>query len=306
MKHFLICAVVFICFACNEAQSVSPDNFDNLLSIDVTTDSSCSGCSFKYFWMDSSAYHFESSICSRFSTPEGFSRLKNESGSFGEWLRCLPLFPPGKQVELFNGELKGNQGAQAAVINIDVGNTDLQQCADAVMRLRAEYLFASKQYEKIAFNYTSGDRLDYSGWVKGKRIAVNGNRTSVVYSGKKYSDIAEHKTFRIYMNDIFNYAGTLSLSREMKKIPLDSMQPGDVFIHGGTPGHAVLIVDMMKEISSGEKYFMIAQSYMPAQQVHVLKNDSDKKMSPWYKAGAGELLYSTEYVFNWGELMRFR
>jgi hypothetical protein len=291
-----------ICFACNSAQSGILDRDEDVI---LSKDSVCNSCLYQYRWLDSAKYDPQSTICSRFAIPEGYTRYKNADGSFGEWLRGLPLFPAGAQVELFNGELKSNQGAQAAVINMDVGNKDLQQCADAVMRLRSEYLFATKQYDKIAFNYTSGDRLDYAGWVKGKRIAVSGNRTSVVYSGKKYPDISDHKTFRIYMEDIFCYAGTLSLSREMKTIPLDSMKPGDVFIHGGTPGHAVLIVDMLVNEKTGEKLFMIAQSYMPAQQMHVLKNDNDKNISPWYKPGVGRELDSPEYVFDWGELKRF-
>jgi hypothetical protein len=302
LKIFLLSFLGIICFACNDAESRHQALQEKFIA---AQDSVCTECRFQYSWMDSSAYKSNSTICSRFEIPEGYIRVKNDFGSFGEWLRGLPLLPEGTQVLLFNGELKSNQGAQAAVINIDVGNKDLQQCADAVMRLRAEYLFATKQYEKIAFNYTSGDRLDYAGWVNGKRIAVNGNKTSVVFSGKKYPDISDHKVFREYMNDIFNYAGTLSLAKEMKSIPLDSMKPGDVFIHGGSPGHAVLIVDMAVNIRTGDKLFMIAQSYMPAQQIHVLKNDNDKKSSPWYKVGSGKILESPEYIFDWSELKRF-
>ncbi|CAN5793282.1 DUF4846 domain-containing protein [soil metagenome] len=295
-----VCALTWL--ACNEAQPAIPSDKKELI---FSKDSSCSSCRFQYRWMDSAMYKTNATICARFEVPEGYSRFENPPGSFGEWLRGLPLLPEGTSVELYNGKLKGNQGAQAAVINMDVGTKDLQQCADAVMRLRAEYLFAAKQYEKIAFNYTSGDRLDYAGWVKGKRVAVNGNKTSIVYSGKKYADISDHNAFRIYMNDIFNYAGTLSLSREMKSIPLDSMMPGDVFIRGGSPGHAVLIVDVAVNEKTSAKLFMIAQSYMPAQQMHVLKNDTDKNISPWYKAGVGERLESPEYDFEWGELRRF-
>ncbi|CAN5411830.1 DUF4846 domain-containing protein [soil metagenome] len=292
-------------FACSPAQSEAPGKKEIVEEILLPTDSICSSCRFQYEWMDSTKYDRQATICSRFGIPEGFSKYKNETGSFGEWLRGLPLLPEGAQVKLYNGELKGNQGAQAAVINMDVGNKDLQQCADAVMRMRSEYLFATKQYDKIAFNYTSGDRLDYVGWIKGKRVAVNGNKTAIVYTGKKYPDISDHKSFRIYMDDIFNYAGTLSLSREMKSIPLDYMMPGDVFIHGGTPGHAVLILDLAVNSQTGEKLFMIAQSYMPAQEMHVLKNDNDKNISPWYKVGSGSQLDSPEYIFQWGELKRF-
>lgn len=63
----------------------------------------------------------------------------------------------------------------------------------------------------------------------------------MVYSGgKDYS----YKTFRNYLNMVFTYAGTASLSKELLTIPYMSLQPGDVFIKGGSPGHAVIVVDV--------------------------------------------------------------
>ena len=70
-------------------------------------------------------------------------------------------------------------------------------------------------------------------------------------------------------------------------------------------GHAVLIVDMAINTKTGDKLFMIAQSYMPAQEMHVLKNDLDKTISPWYRLGSGSQLDSPEYIFDWTELKRF-
>src|SRR3954466_9542637 len=78
-------------------------------------------------------------------TPQGFTRVPQEAGSFGNWLRHLPL-KASPVVHLYDGTLKGNQGAQYAVIDMDVGNEDLQQCADSVIRLRAEYLHATRQF----------------------------------------------------------------------------------------------------------------------------------------------------------------
>src|SRR5215216_2798811 len=77
------------------------------------------------------------------SLPVGYERIKVQPGSFGEWLRKTPL-KKDKSVHLYNGQLKRNQSAQFAVVDIPVGDKDLQQCADAVMRLRAEYLFSQK------------------------------------------------------------------------------------------------------------------------------------------------------------------
>src|SRR5712675_2018064 len=77
--------------------------------------------------------------------PDGCKRIPAQPGSFGEWLRAIPL-RKDNHVYLYNGLPKRNQTAQFAVLDISVGNKDLQQCADAVMRLRAEYLFAVKRF----------------------------------------------------------------------------------------------------------------------------------------------------------------
>src|ERR1700730_2507018 len=75
--------------------------------------------------------------------PPGFNRINEVPGSFGGWLRNLRL-KKDKRVYLYNGSLKQNQSAQFAVLDIPVGKEDLQQCADAVMRLKAEFLFSQK------------------------------------------------------------------------------------------------------------------------------------------------------------------
>jgi hypothetical protein len=76
----------------------------------------------------------------RIAPPPGYQRDSLPAGSFGHWLRQLPLKPGQPPVYLHDGRPKGNQQAQAAVLDLDTGPRDLQQCADAVMRLRAEYL----------------------------------------------------------------------------------------------------------------------------------------------------------------------
>ena len=82
--------------------------------------------------------------------PAGFERMILTKNSFGEWLRTIRL-KKDKHVYLYDGSLKKNQAAQFAVLDILVGKKDLQQCADAVMRLRADYLFEQKRFVDIVF-----------------------------------------------------------------------------------------------------------------------------------------------------------
>ncbi len=241
-------------------------------------------------------------VLTRFNPPDSFVRLVADSNSFAFFLRSFPLKKDGSKVLLYNGEEKFFQAGVAAVLDIDVGTKDLQQCADAVMRLRAEYLYQHEMYSKIHFNFTNGFMADYIKWAEGSRVKISGNNTSW-YAGaeKDYS----YENFRKYLELVFSYAGTLSLSKELKTISVDSIVAGDVFIYGGSPGHAVIVTDVAQHIRTGERVFMIAQSYMPAQNIHLLRNLNDLNISPWYNLKGTDLLLSPEWTFKKSQLKRF-
>ena len=64
---------------------------------------------------------------------------------------------------------------QYGVLNIDIGKKDLIQCADAAMKLRADYLFEKKRYDQIKFIATSGDEISFERWLKGVRWKEQGS-----------------------------------------------------------------------------------------------------------------------------------
>lgn len=206
-------------------------------------------------------------------------------------------------MRLHDGTLKGNQQAQHVVVDIDVGQRDLQQCADAVMRLRAEYLWASGRSEDVCFRFTSGHKAPWSDWRQGMRPQVSGNE--VVWRPSAGAD-GRYSSFRRYLRSIFIYAGSHSLSRELAPVSdIQRIEPGDVFIQGGFPGHAVLVMDVAQdedEAESGQRRFLLAQSYMPAQDVHVLRHPGSD--SPWYPAREGTVL-TPEWSFRSTDLKRF-
>ncbi len=243
----------------------------------------------------------DSLLHQRFPPPPGFQRIPADPASFASYLRHLPLKPPNTPVLLYDGREKRNQNAHVAVVDLPIGKKDLHQCADAIMRLRAEYLWQNKQYKKIHFNLTNGFRVDYERWRKGGRVKVTGNRTEWVQSAAISESYA---TFWKYLEFVFSYAGTLSLSRELQSVPMSDMQIGDVFIQGGSPGHAVLVVDMAADVS-GKKIYLLAQSYMPAQEIQILKNPEQPDGQPWYTAGTETEVITPEWDFSAGDLKRF-
>ena len=236
------------------------------------------------------------------AVPDGYRRVPLRRGSFGHWLRHLPLKEAGTPVRLHDGSRKRNQNVHWAVVDLDVGSRDLQQCADAVMRLRAEYLFAAGRAQDICFQFTNGTDVPFSRWSHGERPVVRGNRVSWRSGGR--AD-ASQASLRRYLNTIFAYAGTTSLARELKVRKPAELQVGDIFIRGGFPGHAVLIVDVAFHPASGKRVFLLVQSYMPAQDVHVLRNAPGARRSPWYEIPTDGVLRTPEWTFRMDELRRF-
>ena len=62
---------------------------------------------------------------------------------------------------------------------------------------------------------------------------------------------------------------------------------------------------MVAKNEQGEKIFMIAQNYMPAQETQILVNQKNKQLSPWYKAEKGEIR-TPEWLFHDSDLRRFK
>lgn len=221
-------------------------------------------------------------LAARIAPPAGFERVAAPEGSFAAWLRGLPMRAEGAPVLTYTGKPKWRQDVHVAVVDIDVGKRDLQQCADAVMRLRAEWLYSQSRDKEIAFNDTDGKRRRFSA-TKGR----------------------DHASFRKYMDLVFAYAGTYSLERELKPVAPETIAIGDVFIKGGFPGHAVLVADMAENKATGEKRFLLLQSYMPAQDMHVLKNPDASDGSPWYAPPTGDQIVTPEWVFKSTQLRRW-
>ncbi|MCP4132387.1 MAG: DUF4846 domain-containing protein [bacterium] len=236
--------------------------------------------------------------------PAGYTRVPVKKGSYGAWLRSVPLKPMGSPVLLFNGSRKSNQDIHFAVLDISTGRKNLQQCADAIMRLRAEYFFSRKEYKKIRFKLTSGHPISFSRWAKGHRVRIRGRKVS--WTRRRHKKSYSHKNLLEYLELIYTYAGTASLSRDMKKISsIKKLQIGDVFIQGGYPGHAVVVVDMAVHKKSRIKIFLLAQSYMPAQDMHILLNPA-APATPWYSTRFGTTLKTPEWDFKKKHLKKFR
>lgn len=226
---------------------------------------------------------YGSSVLTRFNTPYGYTRISSYENSWSYHLKNLPLKPHGSKVKYYNGVYKLNTGAYIAVVDLPIGDKNLQQCADAVMRLRADYLYSQKRFNEIEFLFVSGKISKYKDWIG------ENNPTP--------------QNYWKYLENVFSYASTLSLDKQLKSKNIKDLTIGDVFIKPGSPGHAVIVVDKCIN-SQGKVKFMLAQSYMPAQEIQILVNPNEYN-NPWYDLDFGDYLYSSEYTFTKNQLKTF-
>lgn len=205
-----------------------------------------------------------------FAPPSGFERVDAAPGSFGEFLRGLPLRPDGSDVHTYRGALlrAADHPGVAAVAELDVSPTDVQQCADSVIRLHAEWKWSRGEQSGVGYHFLSGDYAAWTKYASGARAVANGKGIRWAQSAKASSD---HATYRKYLDMVFNYASTISLHRSSSTaVEREDLAPGDFFILPGGPGHAILILDVAKD-ASGKRVALLGQGFMPAQDFHVLR-----------------------------------
>ena len=219
-------------------------------------------------------------VKTRFFAPENYKWIEEKPNSFGEFLENFPLKKYGAQILRFDGNPIATQSLHEAIYDIDTGEKDLQQCADSVIRLYAEYLWKQDRKDEIAFYFTNGDLVKWTDYRDGYRAFVMGN--SVDYrKTASYED--SYQNFRNYLDLIYNYAGTISLTAETKAVnSTKNLKTGDILITPGSPGHVVFVAGSC-ENKNGEKLFLLSEGFTPAQSIHLLKNPFEENISPWYR-----------------------
>jgi hypothetical protein len=225
---------------------------------------------------------YSQTIESYFEIPKNYKRIIQND--YHSWIISKNINTKD-HVKYFNGQMKeGFNKVYVAKFVYDIGNKDLHQCADAVMYNKARYLFESKQYNKISFTFSHNAKI-YS------------------YTGN-FQNFNEY-TFKKYITKVWAWSGTWSLDTyDTVNVNIKDIKPGDLFIVGGFPGHAISVIDIVIN-KNGHKKYMLAQSYMPAQEQQILLNPI-KKHSVWYDLHETKDIVTPQYVFTVRDLKRFK
>ena len=241
-------------------------------------------------------------IETKFNPPEGFERAYNDE--YSKFLRKMPL-KKNNIVKLYDGTNKHNAEIWAAVFDYDIGTADLHQCADAVLYMRANHLYKQGLTKSLHFNFVSGFTANYLDYLT-HYYKVEGNRVSLVPRNTTLEDNSE--TLRSWLRQIWMWANTWSLDEyDSSQVNILDMRPGDFFIESKPPpgiGHAVNVVDVVVNSTTKKKKFMLSQSYMPAQETHILINPESGDV--WYTLDEFKDIETPEWTFTVNQLKRFK
>jgi len=231
------------------------------------------------------------------------------AGSYAHWLRHLPLRKPGTPVRDHRGApLAASTAVAAAVVDLDVGKRDLQQCVDTLIRLRAEYLWYKKRPHRARFRYAGGRYFGWAQWARGIRPKRRGGR--IVYEKRAYASLSR-RNFRRYLTFLFAMTGTMHHVGE-PRVPFARLSAGHFFIQPpprpGALGHAVVILDVAREVGGrGRLRALLAEGFTPAQSFHVLQRNTTGG-GAWFALDPSQPVQTPLWgpAFQWSQLRRFR
>ena len=127
----------------------------------------------------------------------------------------------------------------------------------------------------MCFRTAAGSKAKWRKWRDGYRLSKDNPKLWE----KSAAPSSSYRNFRKYLDKVFGIANSASILQQMTAVPdTKDIDFGDIYIfpaNRNTYGHAVMVVDMAQN-AKGEKIFLIAQSYMPAQEIHVLKNPENE------------------------------
>lgn len=196
-------------------------------------------------------------------SPAGFIRYEGKDTRYASFVRNLPLLPTDSILRYYDGS-PNDSLARYNYRRIALPLLkQSEQCADVCMRLRAEYLFTTRQFFNIRFSDTRHHVLKY-------------------YYGNN------HPALNQYLKRVFEVANTESMKASMPIRKLADIQPGDVFLYDAKSrpssqyGHAMMVADVAVHPATGRKAILLLEGSTPATNIHLVKNLADPSHSPWF------------------------
>lgn len=217
----------------------------------------------------------QTALSVRFADPSGYHRIAVSSGSFGEWLRSIPLAGPGVSVNDVHGKpaIVTSAGYVAAVVAIDMHAEDP---ADALLRLHAEWKFSSGDRLSISYASNSGRLMPFSRWIGGERIVAKNQTWNWAYKTAPLAN-PTYADLRNFLDSAYQWTDPRALAIQGTVLDATDIAPGDYFVHAGKDPTLVIVLDVAKN-ETGEFAMLLGHVAAPHQELYVMQAS---KASAW-------------------------
>jgi hypothetical protein len=189
--------------------------------------------------------------------PAGFVRRDYQKLSYQQWIKSLPIKNENIILKYDGCHIVSSFYDILAVVDMPMlFKSDIEQCADWCFRFWAEFHRQNGLIEKLYL-------LDYNG------------------RHKRYSNSGV--TLKTFLKKTMVSANSFSIKKGCRPIDPNDLQPGDMLVQNrlGGIGHVSVIMDVC-ENPSGETLYLIGFGFMPAQQFHIERSDSNHGRGGWY------------------------
>lgn len=245
-------------------------------------------------------------VSSRVEPPTGYIRTPLPATTFQAYLQSLSIKSADSKVLQFDGYKKKYE-CYSAVMDLTLLDKDLMHGEHYIQLLRANYLYNNSKYDMIKYSYDDGRSISYEEWANGMRFVW---QDSIFVLDSVAAPANSEVSFIKYMNEIYKNSSTSGLNCDTEVLEMNQLSIGDVLIQPTDQhqkGHAVLVLDMVVNPETGEKLLLLAQGYMPAQNMHILSNPYEEDISPWYRVQEDEMYFATaQWTFRKKHVRRFK
>ena len=244
-------------------------------------------------------------IETKFPPPEGYERMFNDGLSI--FIRTHPLKSDNVVNDSY-GHSVMNEDTWTAVFDYELGTHKSHQCADAAIYLHAKYNWEAKNYDKLEFNTVNGTLLKFNDHLNGVRYKGNEGWTDLIPYWTNSSPRPDNvQTFNNWLIRVWGWAGTKSFHHDTISVNIEDIRPGDIF---NDRSHVVSVVDVVINKETGNKKYMLSQSYMRngdpnyGEEQYVLLNPSTKDV--WYDLNEDMTIDTPMYQYDRSDLSRFK
>lgn len=248
-----------------------------------------------YGWSD--LFSSEATIRS-IKAPAGYDRLYCRKGTFSWWLRNLPL---KEKNTLYHSKYyrKNVQSCHHAIIDIDSRGKDLQKGVGFAIRFVAEYLFATNKYHQLCFTTEKGVELEYFWWMNGYRPDWKS------YTWNRKKQVNSYAVFTEFLDHYIRAARDKRIRQNFVRVNnIRDLRIGDLITRDWFEGSCAIVVDAAWD-KNGQKAYLFAFNSIPEHEIHVVRNDQDRSMDPWYEFSYyRNEIRLPEAVFSYSDIWR--